>query len=104
MTDGVLEYVAVRAVADGQRAVDARNFDVAHDAVAGDIELSFVILQHVFRQVRSRAAVIQAVVEFSCGLQELFILLRIQICNGVRIFRNGTRLVQRIPVIADAGV
>ena len=50
MPHGDLQHRVVRAVINGQRAADLRDFDNPHHAVAGGIEQAFIFPLLLFRQ------------------------------------------------------
>ena len=89
---------------DGQRAINAGDVNIAHDAEAGHIQQALVFfLLGVAEQVGIVPIGQRCVVAFGCG-PDFVILLLVQIGYFFGIRGNGFRLVQGVPVIADRGV
>ena len=104
MAHGDLQDRFLRTMIDGQRAINAGDFNIAHDAKTGHIQKLLVFfLLGVAEQVRIDPIGQRCVVAFGRG-PDFVVLILVQICNFLGICGNGPGLVEGVPVIADRGV
>ncbi len=104
MADGDLQDGGVCAMVDGEAALDGRDFDIADDAVSGDVEQGVVRFSLV---VVHDIAVLFGEEELVIGLgvlPKLFIDCFIHLCDLFGVGSDGSGLVERVPVVADGGV
>ena len=104
MSHGDLQNGFGGAVVDGEGAADGRDLHVAHDAVAGEIQVG-VVGRFLFlrEKVGGCAAVKGQVVGFGF-LPDAGVFFLIDVCHFFGVGSDGPGLGEGVPVIADCGV
>lgn len=100
MADGDLQHGVLDAVVDGQGDPDGRNLDIAHDAVAGDVQQIFVLPGFFLGGL---IAVGVAAQRFVIGLRlcpNLLVGIIVHFSNCFRIAGNGPGLMEGVPPVA----
>ena len=104
MPHGDLQDGLLSAVIDGQHHIDHGDLDIAHDAVAADIQQGFVDLLLLVRQKEIVGTVEQRLVIILGGVPKFLILCVIDICHLFLVAGNGPGGVERVPPIGEGGV
>lgn len=104
MTDSYLEHGFIGSVIDGERAADDGDFDIAEDAVAGDIEKRFILGAFLVGHGISILFLNEGLIIGVGGFKKLVIFIIIHIGNFFGIDGDCPCLVEGIPIIADRGI
>ena len=104
MAHGDLQDRFLRTMIDGQRAINAGDFNIAHDAKTGHIQKLLVFFLLCVAQKVGVVPFCQRRIVGLCGGPDFVILILVQICDFLGICGNGPGLVEGVPVIADRGV
>ena len=99
-----LEHRLLRAVVDGQGAVDFGDLDIAHDAAAGYVQQGQVLLPFRFGELVGNGLLRQPGVIRAGGQPQLLVILLGQAGHAFRVAGDGLGLVEGVPVIAEGGV
>lgn len=104
MTDSYLEHSCIGSVIDGERAADDGDFDIAEDAVAGDIEKRFILGAFLVGHGISILFLNEGLIIGVGGFKKLVIFIIIHIGNFFGIDGDRPCLVEGIPIIADGRI
>ena len=104
MAHGDLQHALVHAVVDGQRDLELRDLDVAHDAGTGNIQQR-LILRQIFPGLPQRVFPLGQPLVISLGSRpHLVVIIIVQRGHALGVGGDGVGLVEGVPVVADAGV
>ena len=104
MAHGDLQDRFLRTMIDGQRAINAGDFNIAHDAKTGHIQKLLVFFLLCVAQKVGVVPFCQRCIVGLCGGPDFVILILVQICDFFGIRGNGAGLVEGVPVIADGRI
>lgn len=104
MADGNLQHSIFHAVVNGQRNSNRRNFDIAHDAAAGNIK-QVLVIGSIFLGGLKPCTVLGQLGIVGLGVGPcLPIGCVVQLGHLLGIAGDGAGLMKRVPPVAGCGI
>ena len=101
---GDLQHRFVRAMINGQHAVQRRNFNIAHDPCAGDVQQALVSGHFIIAEHEAVFFPHQQVIVRARLLYELLRGAVVHLRHAFSIGLNGHGLMSFIPIVTEAGI